>query len=61
MNLEASLAISANFVNYSNINLVKEELALSSLVDEQSKQLLSSLDKLDLTPTTAAGVAVERI
>uniref|UniRef100_A0A1X7VFD8 JmjC domain-containing protein n=2 Tax=Amphimedon queenslandica TaxID=400682 RepID=A0A1X7VFD8_AMPQE len=47
-NLEASLAISANFVNHSNISLVRDELLMASLIDDRSKELLSSLNALEL-------------
>ena len=39
-NLEQSLAISANFVNCSNFDLVKKELCVNALVDECAKQLM---------------------
>ncbi|XP_019864141.1 PREDICTED: jmjC domain-containing protein 4-like [Amphimedon queenslandica] len=47
-NLEASLSISANFVNHSNISLVRHELLMASLNDDRSKELLSSLNALEL-------------
>lgn len=39
-NLEKSLAISANFVDSSNIELVKKELKVNALVDERAEQLV---------------------
>lgn len=38
-NLEASLAISANFVDGSNFELVKQELETNGLIDERSAKL----------------------
>ncbi len=46
-NLEKSLAISANFVDTSNFELVKKELSASALVDEHAKQLLAVMKKSD--------------
>ena len=38
-NLETSLAISANFVDLSNFQLVMEELGINALVDPRAKEL----------------------
>ena len=46
-NLEASLAISANFVDQSNLNLVKKELEVNSLLDLRSKELLQQFYHLE--------------
>lgn len=43
-NLDISLAISSNFVDLSNLHLVKEELTLNSLLDDRSHDLLKQLD-----------------
>ena len=40
-NLETSLAISANFVDLSNFELVKDELRVNALVDPRAEQLLA--------------------
>ena len=40
-NLDASLAISANYVDLSNLNRVKEELKVDSLMDPSAAELLS--------------------
>lgn len=42
-NLETSLAISGNFVDLSNIDSVREELAMTSLVDDRSHDLYKQL------------------
>ena len=39
-NLEPSLAISSNFVDMSNLNLVQEELKINSLQDPRAAELL---------------------
>lgn len=44
-NLEKSLAISANFVNGSNIEAVKEELRVNGLLDPRAESLLSVLER----------------
>ena len=44
-NLEKSLAISANFVDSSNFELVKKELSASSLVDQRARQLLGVMEE----------------
>ncbi len=43
-NLEKSLAISANFVDLSNIEEVISELRVNSIVDERAGQLLRILE-----------------
>ena len=55
-NLEASLAISANFVNHSNISLVRDELLMASLIDDRSKELLSSLNAWELNIDSNGGI-----
>ena len=40
-NLETSLAISANYVDLSNFERVKEELKVDSLMDPRAAELLS--------------------
>ena len=49
-NLENSLAISANFVDCSNFDLVKKELRAHALVDDRAKQLLEVMmsDSFDI-------------
>ena len=42
-NLDISLAVSANFVDMSNIEIVKDELSLDSLVNSRAAELLSVL------------------
>ena len=44
-NLEKSLAISANFVDGSNFNMVKEELRVNSLQDPRAQDLLTILEE----------------
>ncbi|XP_045214857.2 bifunctional arginine demethylase and lysyl-hydroxylase JMJD6-like [Mercenaria mercenaria] len=46
-NLETSLAISGNFVDLSNFHLVKEELTVTSLIDERSAELLKQFSDPD--------------
>ncbi len=46
-NLETSLAISANFVNLSNLAVVKQELAINSLIDSRADDLLKQISKYD--------------
>lgn len=46
-NLEKSLAISANFVDASNFELVKSELTASALVDEHARRLLGVMKNSD--------------
>ena len=46
-NLETSLAISGNFVDLSNFDLVKEELDITSLLDERSSELLKQFSDPD--------------
>lgn len=41
-NLETSLAISANFVDASNFELVQQELQTNGLVDEKSEKLFET-------------------
>lgn len=43
-NLTQSAAISANFVDLSNLSLVKKELHFASLVDPSARELLGQLD-----------------
>ncbi|XP_067671162.1 uncharacterized protein [Haliotis asinina] len=43
-NLEASVAISANFVDLSNLPAVKKELEVSALVDPRAEDLLKQLE-----------------
>ena len=42
-NLDTSLAVSANFVDMSNIGRVKDKLSLDSLIDSRAAELLSML------------------
>jgi hypothetical protein len=46
-NLETSLAISGNYVDLSNFDLVKEELKVTSLIDERSSELLKQFSDPD--------------
>lgn len=46
-NLDTSLAISGNFVDLSNFDLVKEELTLNSLIDERAAELLKQFSDPD--------------
>lgn len=46
-NLEKSLAISANFVDLSNLELVKEELRVNSIVDERAQDLYMQITHQD--------------
>ncbi|CAC5424115.1 JMJD6 [Mytilus coruscus] len=53
-NLETSVAISSNFVDQSNLNLVRQELKINALIDIRSEELLQQFndenfnDKMDL-------------
>ena len=42
-NLDSSLAISANFVDLSNLRLVCEELSVNALIDDRAAALLHQL------------------
>ena len=52
-NVEKSLAISANFVDSSNVELVKKELQVNALLDERAAQLLKVFESNRFT--TKAG------
>ncbi len=43
-NLEKSLAISSNFVDLSNIEVVIAELRVNSILDERARQLLEIME-----------------
>lgn len=60
-NLEASLAISANFVDNSNLSLVKKELEVNSLIDVRSRELLDQLNALETENSVDFSVQDEQL
>lgn len=55
-NLDTSLAISSNFVDLSNLDLVKEELTLTSLIDDRSHDLLKQLSDQDFPTSMSSDI-----
>ena len=54
-NMEKSLAISANFVDRSNLAKVLEELKVNSILDERSADLLEILQSMNCDSNTGIG------
>ena len=60
-NLEKSLAISANFVNGSNIEVAKRELRVNGLLDPRAEQLLSVLDSVEFIHTLYSDTTLKHV
>ena len=50
-NLETSVAISANFVDSSNIERVKEELRINALIDPCAADLVKQMQRSEFSAT----------